>query len=363
MLSVRLLALNAGGSSGVPRYTATLTRAVAGVAGEFPELDLSVVTDAAGAERIGPVALPVRRLPASAGKDKLHLRLLVEHAAPSLLRGDLVHFFDVGMPVRMRRTPYTVTFHDASISYPGWGFSRAQLAYKGRLYPRSLAHAARVLAVSQFAKDEAVARFGVDPARIEVVRSGPGFAPSGSAPPPPRDERPYVLFAGSLTRNKNVPFLVRAFARADVAADLVLAGAALDDATAVEEAIAASPAPERVRIVPRPSDDELDALYRGAVAFAFPSRYEGFGFPPLEAMGRGCPVLASDIPPLRELLDGGAMLLPLEEEAWAAALRRVVGDDALRAELRAGSAATVARYSWADTARGLCRVLSEAGSR
>jgi glycosyltransferase involved in cell wall biosynthesis len=92
-----------------------------------------------------------------------------------------------------------------------------------------------------------------------------------------------------------------------------------------------------------------------------PSRYEGFGFTPLEAMARGCPVLASDIPPIREISSPGALLLPLDDEAaWAEAIRRVVAEDSLREELRVRGAQTVARYSWQTTARELCRLFLEA---
>jgi glycosyltransferase involved in cell wall biosynthesis len=78
-------------------------------------------------------------------------------------------------------------------------------------------------------------------------------------------------------------------------------------------------------------------------------------------MGRGCPVLASDIPALREISGSGALLLPLgDEAAWAEAMRRVVGDEALRADLRARGAETVARYSWDKTARGVLDVLAAA---
>ena len=112
------------------------------------------------------------------------------------------------------------------------------------------------------------------------------------------------------------------------------------------------------------SDEELERLYRSAVALVLPSVYEGFGFTALEAMARDCPVLASDIPALREVSGSGALLLPPGDEgAWAAAMQRVVGDEAARAELRARGAETVARYSWDTTARGVLDVLSRAAQR
>jgi glycosyltransferase involved in cell wall biosynthesis len=101
----------------------------------------------------------------------------------------------------------------------------------------------------------------------------------------------------------------------------------------------------------------VDGLLRGATALLLPSRYEGFAFTPLEAMARGCPVVASDIPAVREISGEGALLVPPGDRgAWRDAIRRVAADEALRADLRARGAATAARYSWLETARGLLRV-------
>ncbi len=112
-----------------------------------------------------------------------------------------------------------------------------------------------------------------------------------------------------------------------------------------------------------PDDEELDALYRKASVLALPSRYEGFGFTPLEAMARRCPVLASDIPAVREISGSGALLVPADDEhAWGEAIRRVTGDADLREDLRRRGEETVARYSWKETARGLCRVWLAAGT-
>ena len=217
--------------------------------------------------------------------------------------------------------------------------------------------------MSQFAKDEAVRYFGADPAKIEVVHSGPGlFSGDGSAAAhPDREESPFLLYVGNLGGNKNLPFLVRSFARADPPARLVLAGRARGGLETLRQALDAAPNRDRIELRSEVSDAELERLYRSAAALVLPSVYEGFGFTALEAMGRGCPVLASDIPALREVSGSGALLLPLDdEEAWAEAMRRVVGDEGLRGDLRARGAETVARYSWEQTARGVLDVLARA---
>jgi glycosyltransferase involved in cell wall biosynthesis len=101
----------------------------------------------------------------------------------------------------------------------------------------------------------------------------------------------------------------------------------------------------------------VDRLYRGASVLLLPSRYEGFGFTALEAMARECPVLASDIPALREVSGDGALLLPLDDRtAWSDSIRRVVTDPKTRDELRERGRATVGRYSWAATARNVCEL-------
>jgi glycosyltransferase involved in cell wall biosynthesis len=255
------------------------------------------------------------------------------------------------------------TFHDASITYPSLArFGPVQGLYKRRLYPWALARATAVVAVSNFAKDEAVQRFRVDPDKVVVVLSGPGLAPTsarGTAP----NGRPYFLFVGNLTARKNVPFLIRAYERTDVDADLVLAGNPLDDAAAVVSAVKGSPKRDRIRLVSTPDDAVVDGLYRGALGLLHPARYAGFGFTPLEAMSRGCPVIASDIPAVREIAGRGAMLLPFEESAWAAAIQRLGREQALQNELRERGRETAAGYSWTEAARELCTLFLRSVAR
>jgi glycosyltransferase involved in cell wall biosynthesis len=362
-LRVALMALNAAGVSGVPRYTSVLSRALDDVAPEFPSLELSLVTTRAGAQGIDPHRLRVRIVrPLGLDPDRGAVRLLVEQLAVPLVEADLVHFFDVYGPVLAPRRPFVATFHDASITYPSLArFGAAQRLYKRRLYPWALARATTIVAVSNFAKNEAVQRFGVDPEKVAVVHSGPGLAPTSALGEAPNG-RPYFLFVGNLTARKNVPFLIRAYERTDVEADLVLAGDPLDDTGAVLAAVEQSPKRDRIRLLSTPDDAVVDGLYRGALGLLHPARYEGFGFTPLEAMSRGCPVIASDIPAVREIAGAGAMLLPLEEEAWAQAIARLEREQALQDELRERGRATAAGYSWAEAARQLCTLFLRRGA-
>jgi glycosyltransferase involved in cell wall biosynthesis len=358
---VCLVGLIAGGHSGVPRYAARLTQALDQVAEDYPQLSLSLLTTAAGAEAVGARSIAVEvvagnspRVNAGPG------RLLLEHVLVRRQRADLFHYFDVTGPVLAPRRRFVATVHDTAFVH---GYAPRSSAYKRRLYPWALARASALVAVSQFAKDEAVRYFGADPAKIEVVHSGPGLfsGGAGAAPQPEREETPFLLYVGNLGGNKNLPFLVRSFQRADVFARLVLAGRARGSPAELRQAIDAAPSRDRIEIRGGVSDEELERLYRSAAALVLPSVYEGFGFTALEAMARGCPVLASDIPALREVSGSGALLLPLgDEAAWAGAMQRVVGDEDVRADLRARGAATVARYSWEKTARGVLDVLSRA---
>jgi glycosyltransferase involved in cell wall biosynthesis len=358
---VCLVGLIAAGQSGVPRYAAALTQGLDRVGGEFPELELVLLTTPLGLERTRP-----REIEAVVPRGLLGRwgagpgRVAAEQILARRADGDLLHFFDLTGPLLAPRRPFTTTIHDAALRHRPQGLA---VAHKRLLQPWAARRARAAVAVSTFAKEEAVRHFGADPARVQVVHSGPGLLPAAGAGPngaAPGDAEPYLLYVGDLADHKNLPFLVRAFGRAGVPARLLLVGRPGGHFESVREAVEASPARGQIEIRRTASDEEVDALYRGASALVLPSRYEGFGFTPLEAMARGCPVLASDIPAVREVSGDGALLLPLgDEDAWAGAIRRVLVDDGLRSDLRRRGGETVARYSWDETARGVCRVFAE----
>jgi glycosyltransferase involved in cell wall biosynthesis len=165
--------------------------------------------------------------------------------------------------------------------------------------------------------------------------------------------RPYVLFVGTLEPRKNVVTLVRAYRQVapDVPHALVLTGPDGWFAQEMDRELA-RPGPGTVVRTGLVDEADLDALYRGADAFAYPSAYEGFGLPVLEALARGVPTIASDIPALREVAGDAALLVePGDVAELAEALARVLTDAALAQDLRARGPARAAGYSWAATAR------------
>jgi glycosyltransferase involved in cell wall biosynthesis len=362
MLDVVLVGLVAGGESGVPRYAACLASALDRAAPAFPDLAMRMLTTPRGAGRSGMRNIPIDLVgwpfaDSNAGLGRIVGEQIASRAAP----GGLLHFFDLSGPVLAPRRRFVTTIHDAAA---GQGFERARVAHKLALQPWAARRATRAVAVSEFARDEAIRHFGADRDRIAVIHSGPGLvAGHGPAPVQAEPNGPYLLYVGNLSAHKNLALLVAAFDRADVAGTrLLLVGGRGERFEEVEAAVDGARRRADIEIRRDVGDGELDALYRGARALLLPSIYEGFGFTALEAMGRDCPVIASDIPALREISGEGAMLVPPEDvAAWAEAIGGVAGSDSAREDLQRRGRAQVERYSWDATARSVCELFLEAG--
>lgn len=233
----------------------------------------------------------------------------------------------------------------------------ATLAYPA-LIRRALGRGAWIHTDSSFVAAEVVDAFGADPARVRVVNPGiPDL-------PPLREERVherlgrllpagthrYCLAVGTAEPRKDLPGLVKAFSavavrHGDVA--LVLAGPPGWGEDALDRAVEASPVRDRIVRTGWLEDADLSLLLHRATLLAYPSLYEGFGFPPLQAMRAGVPVVATRAGSLPEILGDGALLVPpRDDDALAAALDDCFGDDALRRRLAAAGTGWSARFTW-----------------
>jgi glycosyltransferase involved in cell wall biosynthesis len=280
-------------------------------------------------------------------------------------RLDLLHGPDFLVP-RRRRCPAVVTVHDlAFLRYP-----EILTAESRRYYSQVrdvVAGVELVIADSRHTAADVQELLGVPAARVRVVHLAPTPAPAADAAAVAALRQryeldgPFLLYVGTLEPRKNLGVLLRAFERVGPAepARLVLAGPRgwLDEPIVTQAARLG----ERVRLLGRVPAGDLGALYAAATAFVFPSLYEGFGLPPLEAMAAGTPVVAARTSSLPEVLGGAALYVaPDDEEGLGEALREVLGDAALRARLRDRGLARAAEFSWERTAAATLAVYREA---
>ncbi len=272
---------------------------------------------------------------------------------PWLLRNERVDLFHASLFVAplLGGCRYLLTLHDVNYLVLPHLYGRHRQTYfqtAVRLFAR---RAEAVLTVSEFSKREIVRLLGVAPERIEVVPNGvdPRFHPVAPEEVAALRERlrlpsEYLLYVGSFVPHKNVPALLRAYRLVPDAPPLVLCGRNPETIAPTIERLGLQ---GRVHTVPGVGDDALPALYTGATAFVFPSRYEGFGLPPMEAMACGTPTVVSDAGSLPEVTNGAALTFPVDDEqALAARLREVLGSAGRRAELARAGRARAAEFSW-----------------
>ncbi len=280
--------------------------------------------------------------------------------------------------------PTVVTVHDISFEhYPQFFSLRDRLILK-TLVPLSIRRAARVITVSRHAQAEIAARYQVPPERIAVTYEAAGeqFQPvtNPAALQAVRQkyalgDAPFILALGNLQPRKNIPRLVEAFRRAtdQLAASseatppiidhrppftdhrspipspyfLVIAGKAKWRESEIYQAVQVAGLAERVIFPGYVDDADLPALYSAATVFVYPSLYEGFGLPPLEAMACGVPVICSNVASLPEVVGDAVLTVdPLDTDALAQALVAVVNDAGLRADLAARGLRRAALFSW-----------------
>jgi glycosyltransferase involved in cell wall biosynthesis len=282
----------------------------------------------------------------------------VDHPAVERFIGpaDVVHGTNFVVPPTVRAAA-VASVHDLTPLHHPELCDPATLAYPG-LIRRALQRGAWIHADSAFVAAEVVVSLGADPARVRVVNPGIPDLPAVSDELAsetlrrvlPSGTARYCLAIGTAEPRKDLPGLVRAFgAVADRHRDvaLVLAGPPGWGDAALRAAIDASSVRGRVVRTGWLEEVALSALLRRATVLAYPSLYEGFGFPPLQAMQAGVPVIATRAGSLPEVLGEGALLVEArDDDALAAALDGCLGDEALRQRLVVAGTAWSSRFSW-----------------
>ena len=279
---------------------------------------------------------------------------------------DVVHGTNFVVPPS-RRAARVVTVHDlTAVRFPAL-CTPATLQYP-HLLRRAILRGAWVHTPSTFVADEVIERLGADPGRVVAIASG---VPPVASADPSNGRRVagadrYILTIGTIEPRKDHAALVRAFDRvADRDDDIHLVVAGIDGWGTDTFVATMQRARHRDRIVRLGYVDDAtrSALLRGATAFAFPSVYEGFGFPPLEAMQVDVPVVATAVGSLPEVLGDAALLVvPGDDEALADGLARVLGDDDLRARLRDAGRNRARTLSWRACAEGLAALYVRAST-
>jgi len=302
--------------------------------------------------------LPIGRLSALAG----HLLVL-----PRMVRKDRLDVMHVpGVHTRASlppvprglACPLVVTVHDL-IPMNYYGHSDTPLPWRLRTFYRwnlnSALKAQRIITVSEASRTEIIETLGLPPTRVTAIHNGVdaawGASENGSAWKPPHDATPYILFGGSFEPRKNLGRLLQAFQRAVDAGIphhlLMIVETSSAHAPPVRDMAESLPCADRLHFLSGLDDASIRTVYQQAEAFVFPTLSEGFGLPPLQALACGLPVVASDLPVMREVLGEAAQYVdPCSVDDLARALVTITSDETLRMRLRIAGPQQASRFTW-----------------
>jgi glycosyltransferase involved in cell wall biosynthesis len=339
-------------AAGVRRYVSALVPALRAA---DPELDLVAL----GGER-GAVPADLTHVeepwhpPTNLGWSAVGLP-----GAAARAHVDVIHAPAYTAPL-WSRTPVVLTIHDVSYErHPEW-YPYQRDAIRRMFYRRSARTAARVLTDSEFSAGEIAAAYQIPRERIIVAPLGVSDHFAAVDRPnqalPAGVTTPFLLHVGDLHERRNLPVVAHAMFEAQrrpgmPALSLVLAGVDRGVGDRLRGYAREAGSPDAVVCLGPVTDSQLLTLYRGAAALVYPSRYEGFGLPVLEAMACGTPVIASRAASIPEVLgDAGVLLDPDDEPGWAEAIANVLTDEWQRGHMRKAGMTRARQFTWARTA-------------
>lgn len=266
---------------------------------------------------------------------------------------DAIHHLGGRLPGRSSR-PAAVTVHDLQPLLRPENFSRVKRAFMARSLPRTASQADLLVAPSYAVADKLASRLGVGAERLAVVSVG---AERISAGPNLPTNPPTVLYPAATYPHKNHVVLIEAFARISdrhSEARLVMTGAPGRSDAEVRDAAAATGLGERISLTGRIPTAELETLLLGAAVVAFPSAYEGFGIPVLEALAAGVPVVVAAGTPAAEMVgDSAPVVDPSDPAAWAEALDLLLSDTGRRERVARSGLTRIVGHTWEDSAARL----------
>jgi glycosyltransferase involved in cell wall biosynthesis len=327
-------------SGGVRRYTEQLSIALAQA---FPDDSYWLLSDQPfQAPRTAAPNLKTGRPPGSMLDRRWWLWGLQREIARLKIR--VFHGTDFAVPY-LPVCGSVLTLHDLSPWMdPNWHSESDRVRSRTPILLR-LGLAGMVITPSEAVRKQAIERFRLTASRVVAIphAAASAFRPVAHGP----GERPYILYVGTIEPRKNLPMLIDAWREfhSDYAVDLVIAGRRREDAAE----IAHEPG---LRVLGLTGEEELPSLISGALAVVYPSYYEGFGLPVLEAMQCGAAVIASNDPAVAEVAGGAAILVDARDcRAWVEALRAIVPNPEKLSELRAKALRRAAEFTWTKTAQ------------
>ena len=354
---------------GIGTYVRNLLRHLSRIDSTTEYVLLCRAEDCGTAEELGE---NFRAIPETARPYSIREQLRV----PLDLRREGIDLFHAPHYVLPPLTPCksVVTIHDCiHLRFPQYLPNRLAYAYARSSLWFATHRSNRVLTVSEASKRDILRYFRIPEGKINVIPNAIDER-FGEAPTPDEIERvreryqlnaPYVLYAGNIKPHKNLERLIEAFHTLRHDSDLehvkmLIIGDEISKYATLRRAVHKYKLHKHVRFFGFVPDKTLAVLYRLARVFVFPSLYEGFGLPPLEAMASGTPVITSNVSSLPEVVGDAAILIdPLDPGAIADAMRRVLMDSALRETLRAKGLQRVGEFSWERSVRRVREIYGE----